>query len=87
MKEVLTNCLSIMAQNAISEVGSKVVGRENYIIELFDGKVRFYGTKSRWLVKGLVRVPLSLASRITVLRFTYKKDWLANLELLGVKVD
>lgn len=62
-------------------------GRENYVIELYDGKVRFYGTKGEWLRKGFYRVPLMSAYHWTWLKFTYKKDWLANLELLGVKVD
>lgn len=87
MNNLLGNCFGIIMQNKASELGSKVYGRENYIIELFDGAVRFYGTKGQYLIKGLTRVPLSLAPHITVLRFTYKKDWIANLKLLGKEVD
>ena len=90
MNKNLNSAIDMVAELAISEtqdeVFSKVCGRENYVITLYDGEVIFYGTKREWLNRGLYRRPLSIAFRFNHFKFTYKKDWLATLKTLGVNL-
>lgn len=84
---MIESILNLMYANAIGDVCSKVCGRENYIIRLYDGKVVFYGTKGQfkrsWYSGAVL---LREAYHWTTLRFTHKKDFIEALKALGVEV-
>lgn len=84
---MIESILNLMYANAIGNACSKVYGRENYIIRLYDDKVVFYGTKGQYK-KSLYSGPVLLreAYHWKTLRFTYKKDFIEALKTLGVKV-
>lgn len=84
---MLESALKLMCTNAIGEACSKVCGKENYIIRLYDGKVAFYGTKGQYK-KSWYSEPVLLkeAFHWTTLRFTYKKDFVETLKKLGVEI-
>ena len=90
MNKNLNSAIDMVAKLAISErqdkVFSKVCGRENYIITLYDGKVVFYGIKSEWMNRGWCKCLLKDAFRYNHFKFTYKKDWIATLKTLGVNL-
>lgn len=81
--DVMENLGKLLITEKQSEICSKVCGRENYIIRMYDDEVMFAGTKGEYMRKyGWIRVPLMQAYHYTVLRFTYKKDWLEALKQL-----
>ena len=90
MNKNLNSAIDMVAKLAISEIQnevfSKVCGRENYVITLYDGEVVFYGTKREWMSHGWGTCSLSDAFRYNDFKFTYKKDWLATLKTLGVNL-
>lgn len=89
MNKNLNNAIGMIAKLAISEkqsaICSKVCGRENYVITLFDGKVIFYGTKGAW-AKYSWTCYLKDAFRYNHIKFTYKKDWLNALNAFGINI-
>lgn len=82
LKTTIISTLGVIANQEQSKLLSKVCGRENYIIYLRDNKVIYYGTKGKWYCPS---VPLKEAYKYQTLRYTYKKDWLAALDILGVQ--
>ena len=83
IKKTMLSVAGIIINEEQSKLLSKVIGKENYIIYLCDNKVIYYGTKGKWYCPP---VPLSEAYRYQSLRFTYKKDWLAALSVLGINL-
>lgn len=86
MEETIKSAIEILISQEQDKILSKVCGRENYVIRLFDGKVIWYGTKGEWSRKLNHIFLLSEAVRYNDLKFTYKKDWLNALKELGVKI-
>ena len=83
LNDVMENLGKLLITEAQNEICSKVCGRENYIIRMYDDEVMFAGTKGEYLRRySGVRIPLTHAYHCTVLRFTYKKDWLEALKQL-----
>ena len=89
MNKNLNDAIDMIAKLIISEkqdaICSKVCGRENYVITLFDGEVVFYGTKGAWL-NGSCTCDLKDAFRYNDIKFTYKKDWLDALKTFGLNL-
>ena len=89
MNKNLNDAIDMIAKLIISEkqdaICSKVCGRENYVITLFDGEVVFYGTKGAWL-NGSFNCVVKDAFRYNDLKFTYKKDWLDALKTFGINL-
>ena len=83
LNDVMENLCKLLITEEQNEICSKVCGRENYVIRMYDDEVMFAGTKGEYLRRySGVRIPLMQAYHYTVLRFTYKKDWLEALKQL-----
>lgn len=86
MKDIMLSLDKLAISQEQDKIFSKVVGRENYIITLYDNKVIFYGTKKQWIERRLYICFLSDAYHYNHLKFTYKKDWIDALKKLGVEL-
>ena len=84
---MIESVLNLIYANTIGDACSKVCGRENYIIRLYDNEVVFYGTKGQYKRSDYSRaVLLREAYHWTTLRFTYKKDFIEALKALGIEI-
>lgn len=86
MEDMLERVTLLMMSQEQDKIFSKVVGRENYVITLYDNEVIFYGTKKQWIERRLYTCLLKDAYHYNHLKFTYKKDWLDVLKKLGVEL-
>lgn len=88
MNDIMLSLGKLVISEKQNEIFSKVSGRENYVIRLYDGKVVFYGTKGQYkkTCSYNMRIPLKDAFRVNILYFTYKKDWIEALKKLGVEL-
>lgn len=83
LNDVMESLGKLVIAEKQNEICSKVCGRENYIIRMYDDEVMFAGTKGEYLRRySGVWVPLMQAYHYNILRFTYKKDWLEALKQL-----
>lgn len=88
MKDIMLSLGKLVISEKQNEIFSKVSGRENYVIKLYDGKVVFYGTKGQYKKTCYYNtwIPLKDAFRMNTLYFTYKKDWIEALKKLDVEL-
>jgi hypothetical protein len=84
LEKVATNIGKLLISQSQDKICSKVCGRENYVIRLYDGKITFSGTKGQYMRQydNHDCVPLMEAYRYNWLFFTYKKDWFEALKQL-----
>ena len=81
--DIKENIVKIMLAEEQNKICSKVEGRENYVIRLYDGKVIFAGTKGQYKDRfGRGGVPFMEAYHYNTFYFTYKKDWIKALKEL-----
>lgn len=83
-EDIATNTIKLLVSQSQDKICSKVCGRENYVIRLYDGKITFSGTKGQYLRQfgNHDWVPFMEAYHYNWLYFTYKKDWLDALKQL-----
>lgn len=84
LNDVMKNLVKLRIAEKQSEICSKVCGRENYVIRMYDDEITFAGTKGEYMRQygNHDWVPLMEAYRYNWLYFTYKKDWLEALKQL-----